>query len=367
MANDKTTASRFSFAALDPRLEQIIYLPTEEKAHGRDWVTWGTNNAYPFYLEGLCHSVPTLRSIILGLVDYVCGDEVEVLRGLRDGDRFDRRGTTGRQIVRATAESIAKKGGFAWKITRNVNGTPGEIEVLDPADIRTDEDNEVFYYSEEWEKRGSSAKTIMYPKWMPEATDIAESILWVKVWGGGAYPEPLYAASIKACETERSIDEFHLGNIERGFMGSYIVNFNGGTMPTDREKEEVERTFTEKFGGKKNAGRIMFSWNRNKDSQTTLTKMEVADYGEKYETLAKHCRQQIFTAFRANPNLFGVNTENNGFTDEDFDKSFKLFNRTMVQPIQRAILDGFEAVMGVRGTIRIHPFTLEGATENTEA
>jgi hypothetical protein len=125
-------------------------------------------------------------------------------------------------------------------------------------------------------------------------------------------------------------------------------------------KKEVERNFTEKFAGKRNAGRVMFAWAPDREHAPILQKMEVADYGEKYETLSKHCQQQIFTAFRANPNLFGVATESNGFNSEEYEQAFKLFNRTMVKPVQRAILDAFTLIMGQEGVVTIRPFTLDG-------
>lgn len=353
---DKENAVVLSFAAIDPALERLIVSAKETKC-ARGWVTWGDRNRYPFYVKGLCREVPTLRSVVLGFVDYVCGDDVVAARGLR-GSAFDRKGTTAATIVRQTAKSIGELGGFCWKITRNLDRTIGELEVLPMERVRMNEDGDVFYYSEKWEK-GSVTEHVTYPAFVPEFTEVPESVLYVKLWGDGTYPEPVYAASVKACETERGIDDFHLGNIERGFMGSYLVNFNSGT-PNDKIKAEVERTFTQKFSGRRNAGRIMFSWNSDREHQATLQKMEVSDYGEKYETLSKHCQRQIFTAFRANPNLFGVATESNGFNSEEYESSFLLFNRTMVKPVQRIILDAFDRVIGETGVVQIKPFSLEG-------
>lgn len=347
-----------TFAAIDPAIERLIVSPKETKG-SREWVSWGDRNRYPFYVKGLCREVPTLRSVVLGFVDYVCGDDVVALRGLRAGGAFDRKGTTAARIVRQTAKSIGELGGFCWKITRNVDRSIGEIEVLPMERVRMNEDGDVFYYSEKWEK-GSTLDYVEYPAFVPEFTALGESVLYVKLWGDGTYPEPVYAASVKACETERSIDDFHLGNIERGFMGSYLVNFNNG-VPNDKIKAEVERNFTQKFSGHKNAGRVMFAWSADREHQATLQKMEVSDYGEKYETLSRHCQRQIFTAFRANPNLFGVATESNGFNSEEYESSFRLFNRTMVKPVQRIILDAFDRVLGETGVVTIKPFSLEGA------
>lgn len=347
-----------TFAAIDPAIDKIIVTPKEKKGGG-EWIWWGDRNIYPQYVKGLCREVPTLRTVVLGFIDYVCGDDVVAQRGLREGGAFDRKGTTAAQIVKRTAKSIAELGGFAWKVTRNNDRTIGELEVLPLEYLRANEDADVFFYSEKWDRSYGGREMVTYPAFRPEYTAVDESVLYVKIWGDGTYPEPVYAASVKACETERGVDDFHLGNINRGFMGSYLVSFTQGN-PTDKMKKEVERNFTEKFAGKRNAGRVMFAWAPDREHAPILQKMEVADYGEKYETLSKHCQQQIFTAFRANPNLFGVATESNGFNSEEYEQAFKLFNRTMVKPVQRAILDAFTLIMGQEGVVTIKPFSLDG-------
>lgn len=352
-----------SFAAIDVAIDKIICSPAPKKGSG-EYLIWGDDNRYPYYIKGLCDDVPTLHSCVTGLTDFVTGDDVHSTGGLGGKvDSYNRFGDTSYDIVHTTSAAAARLGVIAWKITRNVFGQVVEIEPVRPEYLRTDEDNEVFYYCEDWHKP-KSHEYIVYPRFVPGVNaDPAHraSILYIKLWGDGPYPEPLFAAAVKACETERSIDDFHLGNIMRGFMGSYIINLNNGVIPTDDEKAQFEREFTRKYSGKQNAGRVMFMWNRSIANKTTLEKMEVSDYGEKYETLSKHCRQQIFTAFRANPNLFGINTENNGFSDEDFEKSFKLFNRCVVKPIQRAILNAFEYVTEQYGAVTIVPFTLAGS------
>ena len=347
-----------SFAAIDPAIDKLIVSSKEAKS-GKEWMLWGDRNKYPFYVKGLCREVPTLRSVVLGFMDYVCGDDVIVRYGLRGGNSFDRRGTKAAQIVRQTAKSIGELGGFCWKITRNADRTLGELEVLKMENVRMNEEGDVFWYSESWNSYGAK-DAVSYPSFKPENTDVDESVLYVKVWGDGTYPEPVYAASVKACETERSIDDYHLGNISRGFMGSYLVSFNSG-KPSEKIQREIEKNFTEKFAGHKNAGRIMFAYSPDREHQATLQKMEISDYGEKYETLSKHCQRQIFTAFRANPNLFGVATESNGFNSEEYESSFRLFNRTMVKPIQRIILDAFDYLFGEPGVVTIIPFSLDGA------
>jgi hypothetical protein len=174
---------------------------------------------------------------------------------------------------------------------------------------------------------------------------------------------PVYAASVKACEIERMVDDYHLNSLENGFASSLIVNFNNG-QPTDEVKEEVETDFSEKFSGPKNAGRILFSWNKNKDSATTVETPNITDFGEKYKALAENSREKIFTAFRAYPNIFGLSTAT-GFSIEEFNSAFKLYNRTSVRPVQRMIADSYDKIFGQVGILNIVPFSLDGQNEKT--
>ena len=349
------------FAAIDPYIETNIVSPVESRTRDRGYVQWGDGNRYPQYVLDLYRTVTSLRSVINGCVDFTVGDDVIATAAPYEG-MMNRKGETARDIVKRIAWNAFVFGGFALQVIRSNDGSAvREVYAVDTDRIRTDEENEVFWYSEHWgDKYVRSDKVIEYPKWMRDGRSDT-SILWVKCQEYGAYPAPLYAAAVKACEIERSIDEYHLNAINNSFMGSYVINFNNGA-PTDEMKEEIERDVNEKFAGKSNAGRIMLSWNDSKEVETTIQKLEQDDFGERYKSLASHCRQQIFTAFRANPNLFGIPTESLGFSSEEYDSAFKLFNRTQIQPVQDMIVDAFDKVLGVAGSIQIKPFSIERDT-----
>ena len=168
---------------------------------------------------------------------------------------------------------------------------------------------------------------------------------------------------MKACETERMVDDYHLNAVANGFNPSMIINFNNG-IPSDEMKEEIEKNIDEKFGGPQNAGRFILSWNPNKESATTFEVPQITDFGEKYKALAETCRERIFNSFRAYPNIFGLSTAT-GFSVEEFESAFKLYNRTMVRPIQRQIADAYDKIYGQKGVLNIKPFTLDGTNEQT--
>ena len=378
MSSTKQNNSRrsaFSFAAIDSYLETNIVSPVEKVLAGRDMVEWGTRNAYPDYLLDLYNNVPTLRSIINGNIDYVAGDDVTIMPLQEEftNQEMNRRGDTIREQVKDIAKDFEIYGGFALQVIRNLAGEVAEVYYIDMRYLRTNKEGDVFYYSEKW---GKSSRTdmVVYPAFLPkieweklsdeERNRHASSILFVKNVHTQVYPAPLYAASIKACEIERLIDEFHLSDINNHFVSSAIINFNNGD-PGQEIKSEIERDFNEKFCGASNGGRVAFSWNPNKESATDIVEFKMEDFGERYKALSQHSRTQIFTSFRAIPLLFGLTSEaNTGFSTEEFEQSFKLYNRTQIQPVQRMICDAYDKIYGQRGVLTIRPFSLGGDTED---
>ena len=370
---NKPARARISFAAIDPYVDTNIILPVEKFVSAKDLMEWGTRNSYPDYLLDLYNNVPTLRAIINGNIDFITGDDVSILpltQHLPNGI-MNNRGDQIREQIKDISKDYEIYGGFALQIIRNLIGEVAEVYYIDMRFLRTNKEGNVFYYCEDWSK-SVRKDVVVYPAFMPnlnwDALDDearnrnASSILYVKNVHTQVYPAPLYAASIKACEIERLIDDFHLSDINNHFVSSAIINFNNG-IPDDDVKEQIEREFTEKFCGASNGGRTAFSWNPNKESATDIVEFEVKDFGERYKTLSEHSRQQIFTAFRANPNLFGIPTEGNGFANEQYAESFKLYNRTQIKPVQRMIADAYDKIYGQPKVLTIVPFSMDGESE----
>ena len=370
---NKPARARISFAAIDPYIDTNIILPVEKFVSAKDLMEWGTRNSYPDYLLDLYNNVPTLRAIINGNIDFIAGDDVSIqplTQHLPNGI-MNNRGDHIREQIKDISKDYEIYGGFALQIIRNLIGEVAEVYYIDMRFLRTNKEGNVFYYCEDWSK-SVRKDVIVYPAFIPnlnwDALDDearnrnASSILYVKNVHTQVYPAPLYAASIKACEIERLIDDFHLSDINNHFVSSAIINFNNG-IPDDDVKEQIEREFTEKFCGASNGGRTAFSWNPNKESATDIVEFEVKDFGERYKSLSDHSRQQIFTAFRANPNLFGIPTEGNGFANEQYAESFKLYNRTQIKPVQRMIADAYDKIYGQPKVLTIVPFSMDGESE----
>lgn len=344
------TNKKFAFSAINPYIEKNIIEPVEQEIRGQEYIAWGENNQYPIYLNDLYESVPTLSTLINGTVDYICGSDVQSTLLLSQSKLT--------QLIRAMALQYTLYGGYYINVLRNKIGNIADLVVLDTRKVRTDANNEWFWYSNDFVNRKSYGriKAVKLPKFVPNSNE-PSSIYYVKSDAFRVYPKPIYASAVVACEIEKQIDKYQLNSIENGLSTSSIINFNNG-VPSDEMKEEIERMLNEKFSGSDNAGRIMVSFNDSKETEVTVTPLAIDNFNDKYTAIANRSRQQIFTAFRANPNLFGINTEGNGFAQENFADAFALYNSTVVHPIQRIIADSFDYIFKTNESVVIEPFKI---------
>lgn len=352
------------FAAIEKVVERNIPSYEETESRGKDFVQYGTDNLYPEYLFNLFNEVTTLKTIIQGTADFVAGDDAKC--NIQGFDfEINKKGDTVFELIGNLARDYLIYGGFAIQVIRNKAGNIGELYYIDFRYLRSSKKNDLFYYSEEFNKKyARSTKRVVYPKFVSEAKDVPTSIVYVKNEKSRTYPIPRYSGALKACEIERSIDEFHLSSLENGFFGSYLMNFCNG-IPTDELKAEIEKDVTEKFCGTENAGRILLNFANGKENAASLQKLEIQDFGEKYNAAFTRSREQIYCAFQAVPAIFGLMTESKGFAEEEFTSAFKLYNRTVVRPIQRKITDTIDKIFGVKNSITIEPFNTDNETKES--
>ena len=346
---DNSAAKESSkFAATGQSLVEIMPSSASSKLPGQDVYGWGRDNKYPDYLYNLTQTSSTLSAIISGCIDYVGGNGITRDTDIAPNDTD----TWGDLIAKLTFDYLVY-GVCYVNVLRNVAGDIVQYHWLDARKVRTNKNGSVFYLADEWGQWVKKFNTV--PAFTPDSVEYS-SILAIRTpLSRDTYPTPIWSAAIPSANLERKIDVYHTSEIENNFNASVLINFNNG-RPTDKEKKEIEKMIAEKFSGEENVGRFILSFNDSKDNQATVAKMETADFANRYSALEKSARQKLFSTFRANPNLFGIATENNGFNSEEYQSSFKLFNRTMIKPIQNTFVREFAKV---GANLTIAPFTLD--------
>lgn len=336
------------FASLNPYLERNIILPTESNIKGQNFVEFGDRNQYPNYIWNLYSSVSTLQSIINGTVDYVLGDGItSKIPTLSDRDA--------KKLVNDIAQDLLIYGGCYLQVRRNLLGEVAKVDTIDFRNMRTDKKNELFYYSDDFSNGKSYGRCKMHI--YPAFNDENVSIYYSKNNKHQTYPIPIWGSAVLAAEIENNINQYHLNNLENGFAPTSVVSFNNG-VPTDEIREEIEKAFDEKYTGYENGGRVLINFADDKDHSVDIKTIDVPEYGERYKALAERSQQQLFIAFRASKNLFGSCFDGIGFNSQEYADCFKLYNKTVVQPLQKKIIDMISEIYGVEDAIEIKPFTI---------
>ena len=335
-----------SLSAIEKTVVNNIPKLTEEKVRGKGYVGYGQRNLFPSYLWDLYLNIPTLQAVINGTADYVGGDAIIATREIANNT-----GETTESVLRKAILDYIIFGGFALQIIRSLNGDIAEVYHLDFQRVRSNEDNTVFYYAKDWDSWGTKAK--VYPKFGEDDNNPTSVLYFKGKIARGTYPIPLYNAALIACELEKAINEFHLNNINNGFAANVIINFNNG-QPDEKQKAEIEDDLNEKHSGFQNAGRFIISYNDSADNATTVQRLDDDQFDKKYQALSERSRDQIFTAFRANPCLFGLDLST-GFNKTEYQEAFKVFNKSVIQPLQKDVVD---AIRPVFGEVLIKPFTI---------
>lgn len=351
---ENDTKKRLNFTTIVSETKEIPEPVINSKSDG--WLTWGSDNKYPNYLYGLYEHSSQFFSIASAMKDYILGDEVVNYTGL---ERINRKGDTFDDLLEKITLDYIIFGGFAFQVVRNKMGGIAELNYIDFRTARTNEDEDKVYINKAWKyniaKRRTQTK--VYERFMRGAKQ-PNSIYYYKGHiTREEYPVPMYMAAITSLEISTQIATYHLNNIVNNFSPSGIINFNSGSNLAEDVMQEAEDKVYEKFVGTGKAGRMIIAFNDDKDHATTIERLQDDGLDNKYQNLATSVKADIYTAFRINECLVGLNKET-GFTKTEFSEAFTLYNRTVIKPIQQDLIDAMEVVFGEK-CIEIKPFSID--------
>lgn len=346
---EKTNKKYEEFVSTNKIVQPIAPNPTQNKMGGSSIVRWGDDDKYPNYLHNLYYNAPTLYAIINSVVDYTIGEGVE-----NDTPIFEKKDAD--ELIRNMALSYALYGGIALQVTRSIQGNVADVDVLDLRCLRTNEQNTKFWYSKKYKEENyySYGTGKELPKFEKEGKDIVSIYYW-KNNRFATYPSPLYAAAVNSAQCEKEVQTYNLASVKNGFNPTHFVQFFKG-LPDDDTQRQIEQNFTNKFNGAANAGGVIISYNDSKEEAATITTLEQTNFADKYAALNDRVKQDLFTAFRCHPNIMGIPSEGTGFAGEEYEQTFKLFNKMTIKPIQNIIKSILKDVLDIE--IEIIPFNL---------
>lgn len=341
---------KISMAALNPYIETNIVSSEEKLIQGQNFIEFGEKNQFPEYVYSLYKNVPTLSSIINTIVDYGCGNSISSNTSIIDEKDV-------LKFSRKVLFDLALYNGSYLNVLRNKLGQVVKIEHLDYRNVRTDKENSLFYYSEDYSTKSyGRCKYTIYPRF-DENKNNPSTIYYIKGSSYSTYALPIWNSAIISCEIEKCINEYQLNEINNGFTSNVMISFNNG-VPTDEQKDEIVEGLNDKFAGYENAGRPLISFSDDKDHAPEVIKMDSDAFADRYEKVEQRAKQQILTAFRTNGNLMGIPTAQ-GFNSEEYQSSYQLFYNTTVKPMQNLYINSINEIVGKDESIIIEPFKID--------
>lgn len=321
-------------------------LPNTEQNVSGEWIEYGNNNKYMDYLTDRYIGSPTNHAIINGISDLIVGNGLtaknahrnpvsyaEMKRLLRDDD------------IKVAAFNLKTYGFAVLEIILDQTRTKiAEVNCTSsPYWRKGTEDN--WYFSKNWEDIHKN-KPVPVPLFDHDSKESRQVYIINDAKILKEYPPVDYHGGLTYIELEEEIGSFHLSAVNNGLFPGMLINFNNG-IPDSEKQDEMERKIKNKWGGSKNAGKFIMSFNENKEAAPTIEAVQQPDQDKLYEFLSRESTQKIMLSHRVvSPMLFGIK-DNTGLGNnaEELKDGFLLFENMVIKPKRNVLTRAFEDIL----------------------
>lgn len=361
MPNSKDKEVQVQLSVIDTERKYSVPEYSESIYSTNSIVSYGAENDLPILLRNCYRGSATLKSIIDGMVMYILGDDIIVNPKIANfAKSVNDNGMSMRQYVAAVALDLLVFGGYATQVILSKMGTKHALYPLDFGKARTNEPGSKIWYSKKnWTKYG--VKSTEYPRFSPDDRQPASIYYYKGDFTRNVYPLPTWYGALADVLTEMECSKYSLNSVSNGFSAKYILNLPNAGNLTKEQKNVINKEIREKFTGTETDSNFMLYF-ANGDKELTVSKVESDDATDRFIAVKDNCRSNIYTSMRCSPLLMGLPAQN-GFSTSEYRDCFKIFQRTVVSPLQDSIIEGldyiFQNELAGEHAIEIIPFSIQ--------
>ena len=330
--------------------------PAVVEDNRKEWVAYGEDNNYFQYLIDRYNGSATNNAIINGMTELMYGKGLSATDASRKPEAYAQMMSLfKRSCLRKVTFDLKALGQAAFQIIYNKDKS--KIVQVAHMPIETlrfekmNEDGEVcgYYYSKDWTKiRKRGYEPTRIPAFGHGEKGDALEIYCIKPYRSGFYYySPVdYQGGISYAELEEEVANYHINNIKNGLSPSMLINFNNG-VPTEEERELIERRIIQKFSGTSNSGKFILAFNDNKEMAASIEPVQLSDASEQYQFLADESMRKLMVAHRVtSPMLMGIKDQSGlGNNADELKTASLLFHNTVIRPFQEMILDAIDDIL----------------------
>jgi hypothetical protein len=210
---------------------------------------------------------------------------------------------------------------------------------------------ENYYYCTDWKDQRKVRDKIKIPAF--GTSNEKREVLYIKDYSPNLYyySLPDWVSALQYAIAEGELSNLHINSITNGFLPTLMINFNNG-VPAPEERQTIEDLLYAKFTGTNNGGRFMVSFNDDKETQPTVTPIQVDNLHEKFQYVAEYAQDRILVGHKiTSPLLFGIRTTNNGFSSQsdEMKTAYSILQTMTVQPFQNLLLNYINTALNEGG------------------
>lgn len=340
------------------RLIQLGYkyeMPEAVEVKGKEWVSYGADN--DFYNELLrLKDSPTNGALINSITDLIYGRGLKAVDASKNPEGWASfLSIVSEETLRCLTDDFYTLGeGYLQCIwdkthTKVVEVYHSPTQNYRPEKCNEEGDIEAYYYHDDWAKMKRSEKPIRIPAFGTSREGI--EVLCIKPYRSGYfYFAPVeYMSGLQYAEAEISIANFHVNNIKNKFSANHIINFNNG-VPEEDEQDRIESKIKSKFSGE-DGDALVVAFNNSAEEAANIETVQINNPHEQYSFMAEECTRKIMVSHRVvSPLLFGLPTNGGlGSNADEIKMASQLFDNTVINPLQRVVIDGLDKIASANG------------------
>jgi hypothetical protein len=330
--------------------------PQITESKNKEWVNYGIDNNYYQYIIDRYNGSATNNAIINGVVNMIYGKGLDATNSSKKPDEYAQmKSIFSKDDVRKTVLDLKLLGEGSMQIIYK-NGKVYKAEHFPRQTLRAEKCNEngeieAYYYHYNWEKIKPSEQPKRIPAFGFGNGKESEIKIIKRYVSGFDYYAPVdYQGGLAYAELEEEIADYLINEVQCGFSGTKVVNFNNGVP--DREKQlQVKDDVLGKLTGSRGE-KVIVAFNNNAESKTTVDDIPLNDAPQHYEYLSNECVKKLIISHRVtSPLLIGVKDGNSGLGNnaEEIKTATLLFDNIVIKPYQELLTDCFDAILAVNG------------------
>ena len=330
--------------------------PDVSEKPSRDYVTFGNKNQFFQHLIDRSRGSVTNGGIISSVSNLIYGKGLDSNQKAMHPDQWAQLLTLFKpKDIKRMIRDFEITGQFAiqcqWQGGHKTIKTATHFPIETLAPEKVDEDGKIknYFYAKDWLKVRSMNDLKKIPVLGTSKEGIEVLVVAPYEPGMFYFSLPKWFSAIQWAELEEEIVNYHLNGVQNSFAPSMFISMNNGIPQSEEEADEIVSRMLNKYQGSSNAGRVIVSFNTDKEHESTVVPIMLSDLPEQYQFLSQESAFKILTAHSiTSPLLVGI-PSSTGFSSnaDELKVGSILLETNVINPKRITIIEAFEEITNI--------------------